>query len=72
MPFSDKPMATIDALELLPKPVQAWRLRGQTWEAKLAKDALNAIDELRDEYGAPESEPRHPDIESGRPWPMVG
>ena len=28
MPFSDKPTATIDALELLPKPVQPWRLRG--------------------------------------------
>lgn len=28
MPFSDNPSATIDALELLPKPVQSWRLRG--------------------------------------------
>src|ERR1700730_5642276 len=44
---------------------------GQTPEGKLAAKCLTAIDELRDEYGAPESEPRHPDIESGRPWPIV-
>lgn len=47
-------------------------ISGQTREASLATEALNAIDELRDEYGAPGSEPRHPDIESGRSWPMVG
>jgi hypothetical protein len=35
----------------------------QTPEASLAQECLNAIDELRDEHGAPESEPRHPDIE---------
>ena len=32
---------------------------------------LNTIDELRDESGAPESEPRHPDLASGRPWPIL-
>ncbi|ABS63466.1 MULTISPECIES: NACHT domain-containing NTPase [Parvibaculum] len=32
---------------------------------------LNLIDKLRDEYGAPESEPRHPDLASGRPWPIL-
>jgi len=31
----------------------------------------NVIDELRDDYGSVEGEPRHPDIESGRPWPIV-
>jgi hypothetical protein len=31
---------------------------------------LTAIDELRDDYGPAESEPRHPDIDSGRPWPL--
>jgi hypothetical protein len=35
-----------------------------------AARCLNLIDRLRDEYGAPESEPRHPDLESGRPWPI--
>jgi len=29
------------------------------------------IDELRDEYGPAESEPRHPDVETGRPWPSA-
>ena len=36
-----------------------------------AARCLNYIDKLRDEYGAPESEPRHPDITSGRPWPIL-
>lgn len=46
-------------------------ISGETAESKLATECLSVIDELRDEYGAPESEPRHPDIESGRPWPIV-
>ncbi len=36
-----------------------------------AARCLNLIDKLRDEYGAPESEPRHPDLASGRPWPIL-
>ncbi|WP_203416246.1 hypothetical protein, partial [Pseudovibrio axinellae] len=36
-----------------------------------AARCLNLIDKLRDEYGAPESEPRHPDLVSGRPWPIL-
>jgi hypothetical protein len=36
-----------------------------------AARCLNLIDKLRDEYGAPESEPRHPDLMSGRPWPIL-
>jgi hypothetical protein len=38
--------------------------------ADLAWRCLTRIDELRDEYGPVESEPRHPDIGSGRPWPI--
>lgn len=34
-----------------------------------AKRVLNFIDRLRDEFGWPEDEPRHPDIASGLPWP---
>jgi len=37
----------------------------------LAESCLIAIDELRDEYGSSEFEPRHPDVESGRPWPRA-
>lgn len=36
-----------------------------------AARCLNVIDKLRDEYGAPESEPRHPDLASERPWPIL-
>ena len=36
-----------------------------------AARCLNLIDDLRDECGAPESEPRHPDLASGHPWPIV-
>jgi len=42
---------------------------GESEEASLAESCLTAIDELRDEYGLVEFESRHPDIESGRPWP---
>jgi hypothetical protein len=36
-----------------------------------ATRCLNAIDRIRDEYGAPEDEPRHPDLASGKHWPML-
>ena len=39
--------------------------------AALAEACLTAIDELRDEYGSTEFEPRHPDVETGRPWPLA-
>jgi hypothetical protein len=32
---------------------------------------LNYIDQLRDRHGAPETEPRHPDLASGLPWPII-
>lgn len=31
---------------------------------------LREIDRARDESGAPEGEPRHPDLASGKPWPI--
>jgi hypothetical protein len=46
-------------------------LSGQPSEAALARACLTKIDKLRDEYGAAEFEPRHPDAESGRPWPLA-
>ena len=39
--------------------------------ASPAARCLNRIDEIRDDYGAPENEPRHPDLESGQPWPIM-
>ncbi len=35
-----------------------------------ARHVLASIDELRDEHGRPENEPRHPCLESGVPWPI--
>jgi len=32
---------------------------------------LTMIDKIRDEYGTPDSEPRHPDLASGKPWPIM-
>lgn len=40
-------------------------------QAAFAVDYLTRIDNLRQEDGATEDEPRHPDIQSGRPWPRV-
>jgi len=36
-----------------------------------AARCLNMIDEIRDDYGTPESEPRHPDLASGKAWPIM-
>lgn len=32
---------------------------------------LSQIDSIRDEYGTPLNEPRHPHINSGKPWPLL-
>jgi hypothetical protein len=66
----------IGATEVFSVPVPELRKRlfamtnDDTPEAKLAAGCLTIIDEFRDEYGLAESEPRHPDIDSGRPWPL--
>jgi hypothetical protein len=65
------------AFELRPIAVMELRrelfamLGGTSAEAAVADACLTAIDELRDEYGPAALEPRHPDIETGRPWPVV-
>jgi hypothetical protein len=64
------------AFELHPVLLSALRkelfglLAGAPQEAALGAAALGVIDEQRDEYGALEFEPRHPDVESRRPWPL--
>jgi hypothetical protein len=66
----------VGASEVFSVPIPELRKRlfaitkDDTTEATLAAACLTAIDELRDEYGAAESEPRHPNIDSDRPWPM--
>ena len=39
-------------------------------DSHLAYESLTLIDEIRDEYGRADLEPRHPDIETGRSWPL--
>ena len=46
-------------------------VNGNSVEARLASECLRAIDEIRDEYGYVDSEPRHPDITTGVPWPLL-
>ncbi len=36
-----------------------------------AARCLNQVDRIWDEYGSPEAGPRHPDLASGRPWPIM-
>ena len=61
------------------EPANAARLRSTLFEMAYsdqerrtaAKALLEWIDDLRDDYGRPDDEPRHADIDSGRPWPML-
>lgn len=64
------------AYNIVPVPATELRRRLLAMTGSDGKDdpaarCLNLIDKLRDEYGAPESEPRHPDLASGRPWPIL-
>ena len=65
------------AHEIVPRP--AAPLRRRLFEMVLddrqrdqaARRMLVKIDELRDEYGRPDDEPRHPWLASGVPWPLL-
>ena len=37
----------------------------------IAARLLRQIDWIRDEHGMPETAPRHPDLASGKPWPIM-
>jgi hypothetical protein len=50
---------------------QLFALLADAKQAPLAQRCLEEIDQLRDEYGRVKDEPRHPDIATGRPWPIV-
>ena len=65
-----------NAYNVLPVPVVELRRRllAMTTDGSptdVATHYLNMIDEIRDEYGSPESEPRHPDLTSGKVWPAI-
>lgn len=46
-------------------------VNGDASESQLATECLNAFDQMRDDYGRVDSEPRHPDISTGVPWPRI-
>ena len=46
-------------------------VNGNDAESRLATECLTVIDEIRDDYGHVESEPRHPNIAMGVPWPQI-
>ena len=58
----------VPAIELRQK-LLAMTVIGDRTDA--ARHCLNQIDEIRDEYGVPDSEPRHPDLASGKRWPVM-
>lgn len=63
------------AYNIVPAPVNELRqkLLAQTIDggpSDAAAQCLYLIDEIRDEHGAPLSEPRHPDFASGKSWPI--
>ena len=62
--------------EVVPVPVVELRrkLLGMTTDGgptDAAARCLNQIDKIRDKYGTPNSELRHPDLASGKPWPIM-
>ncbi len=64
------------AYETTPKPAAGLRRRllaltTDGSEADIAAQWLEEIDVIRDEHGRPELEPRHPDLGSGRAWPII-
>ncbi len=68
----------VGAYEQISKPAPSLRRRlfkmartSAGGEARLASTCLVHIDELRDRLGVASGEPRHPDIESGMPWPLL-
>lgn len=64
-----------DAFELVPAAAPSLRRRlfAMTRGAPggAAARTLTTIDIIRDEHGAAPSEPRHPDLASGQPWPVM-
>ena len=69
--------ASDGAYEVLPTP--ATELRKQLLEmtddggpSDVSARYLREIDQVREHVGVPEIEPRHPDIASGKCWPIIG
>ena len=66
----------LGAFDVLPIPATELRrkLLAMTTDGGSRDSAarvLREIDRVRDENGAPDEEPRHPDLASGKPWPIL-
>ena len=64
------------AFNVVPFPASSLRqkllaLTTDGGSADAAARWLRQIDSIRDEHGMPEAEPRHPDLASGKPWPIM-
>jgi len=64
------------AYNILPTPAAELRrkLLAMTTDGGIndaAARCLNRIDKVRDEHGIPDTEPRHPDLASGKAWPIM-
>lgn len=46
-------------------------VNGNAAQSRLAAESLTAIDEIRDDYGHVNTDPRHPNITMGVPWPQI-
>ena len=46
-------------------------VNGSVTESRLATECMSAIDEIRDDFGRVDAEPRHPDIATGVPRPLI-
>lgn len=68
----------VGAFEWQPVPIADLRerifsmLEGTPQERQIAKACLEALDDMRDDRGSPLQEPRHPNLASGKPWPILG
>lgn len=76
MAVTHRPYGDTTSYEIVPVEAAAFRagLFHQALEGgaagALAATVLDHLDALRDDYGAPQGEPRHPDLATGRPWPF--
>ena len=64
------------AYNVVPVPADSLRkkllaLTTDGGSADAAARCLRQIDWFRDEHGMPEAAPRHPDLASGKPWPIM-
>lgn len=75
--IAHRPYRDTSSWEIVPVEASAFRsalfhkaVSGDA-DGEFAAAALDHLDRLRDEYGAPQGERRHPDLAAGKPWPIL-